>query len=798
MAKSKKGTDKLRKAAAVPSAAGGAPRAVDSDAVNIEEILAKYDRESATRHMARWLSIIVTVVAIAFALFQLYTAITGEKAPQIQRITHLGFVLVLTFLLYPPTVKGRDKFAWFDLALVAGGAAVAGYYLLNYRGLMLRAGDYTSLDMVIGCVGILLVIEAARRVVGLPITILVSVCLLYAYFGKYMPGFLQHRGASFSRLVTHMFFTTEGILGIPLGVSSTFIFLFIMFGAFLEKTGIGQFFIDLGNAVAGGQRGGPAKVAVFTSALEGTVSGSSVANTVGSGSFTIPMMKSLGYRPEFAGAVEAAASTGGQIMPPIMGAAAFLMAEFLGIPYVQIAKAAIIPALLYFMGIWIGVDLEAAKSGLVAMPKDKIPRLGRILAEKGQLILPIVGMVFFLSTGRTPTKAAIYGIILAILAGVLKRETAAPTAAWAKPMMPNFDLVSGIVIAFTAGAFAIREFMSVPLWNAVLLGTLPPVVYFALLRLLTMGSGNGKNAGAGLLTFLVKHGDIVLTLGGLAYMHFNGQSATACVVYGVAMFFLSRALVGAPQVSLKQFFAALEQGARTSVGVAVACASAGIIVGTVTLTGLGLKLATGLVDLSGGHLLLTLFFTMLTSLILGMGAPTTANYVITSTIAAPALMRLGVPPLAAHMFTFYFGIVADVTPPVALAAFAGAGIAKADPFKTGVNATKLAIAAFLIPYFFVYSPDLLLINASWLHTPRMILGSLVGMVAIGAAVAGWLRTHSPWWERILLFAAGLLLIDPGLVTDVIGLILLALCFATQTARLRRTGGPRGPVVRRFA
>ncbi len=380
-----------------------------TEEVDIDEILAKYDRESATRHLAGWLTWAVRIIAIAFAVFQLYTAIRGERPPQIQRVAHLGFVLTLTYLLYPPTTKGRDKFSWFDLLLAIAGAGVAAYYLTNYQHLMMRAGDYTSMDMFVGAIAILLVLEAARRVVGLPIVVILCVCLIYAYFGKQMPGFLRHRGASFERLTTHMFFTTEGILGIPLGVSSTFIFLFIMFGAFLEKTGIGRFFIDLGNAVAGKQRGGPAKVAVFTSALEGTVSGSSVANTVGSGSFTIPMMKSLGYRPEFAGAVEAAASTGGQIMPPIMGAAAFLMAEFLNIPYVEIAKAAIIPAVLYFTGIWIGVDLEAAKSGLRGLPKELVPSFWRVMRERGQLILPIIGMIFFLTTGRTPTKAATCG-----------------------------------------------------------------------------------------------------------------------------------------------------------------------------------------------------------------------------------------------------------------------------------------------------------------------------------------------------------------------------------------------------
>jgi len=753
----------------------------DDENIDLDEIMAKYDKESATRHLRSWLFWAVKIVAIAFAVFQLYTAVVGERPPQIQRMAHLGFVLALTFLLYPPTFKGRDRFNWFDLLLVIGGVAVTSYYLVNYRDLMLRAGDYTNLDLIVGGIGILLILEACRRVVGIPILTVLIICLLYTYFGRSMPGFLQHRGANIGRLVSHMWFTTEGIIGIPLGVSSTFIFLFIMFGAFLEKTGIGRFFIDLGNAVAGGQRGGPAKVAVFTSALEGTVSGSSVANTVGSGSFTIPMMKSLGYRPEFAGAVEAAASTGGQIMPPIMGAAAFLMAEFLGVPYTQIARAAVIPAILYFTGIWIGVDLEAAKTGLRGLPKHALPKLKTVLRERGQLILPIIGMIFFLSTGRTPTKAALYGLILSVLAGVLKKDVAAAeVASGVERDYTPFDRLTGVIIAFAAGTFALREFLSVGVGIAALLAAAPPLAYYGALRLLAGGDPE-KRGGA--LATLDKFGAFVMPIIGAAVMWVASGSLQSAVVYGIGLYFLSNALTGEPQVSLRQLLSALETGARGAVGVAVACAGAGIIVGTVTLTGLGLKLATGLVDLSGGNLLLTLVFTMVTSIILGMGAPTTANYIITSTIAAPALVKLGVLPMAAHLFTFYFGIIADITPPVALAAFAGAGIAKADPFKTGINATKLAIAAFLIPYFFVYSPDLLMINPG-LNTVRILIGSVVGMVGVGAAVAGWFRTFSPWWERLLFLAGGLLLIEPGLTTDLIGVGLLALAWFTQAARLR--------------
>ena len=488
-----------------------------------------------------------------------------------------------------------------------------------------------------------------------------STFLAYAYFGAYFPGFLSHRGYSIERIVSHMYFTTEGILGIPLGVSSTFIFLFILFGAFLEKTGIGKLFIDLANCIAGWASGGPAKVAVITSALEGTVSGSSVANTVGSGSFTIPMMKRLGYRPEFAGAVEASASTGGQIMPPIMGAAAFLMSEFIGMPYIDIAKAAAIPACLYFLGVLFEVHFEAKKSGLKGMEKGELPSFMYVLKSRGHLFVPLFAIIYVLTEGFTPTLAALVGLGLSVVAGQLKKET----------RMGPWDIIQ-----------------------------------------------------------------------------------------------------------------ALEAGARGAVGVAIACATAGIIVGVVTLTGLGLKMANGLVDLAGGHLFLTLIFTMIASLILGMGAPTTANYVITSTIAAPTLVLMGVPLLAAHMFVFYFGIVADITPPVALAAYAGAGIAKADPFKTGVEASKLAVGAFIVPYIFVYNPAMLLINTTTFLLIQNLVTACCGMFGVGAAIIGFCLARMTWFERVWFAVAGLMLIDPGTTTDIIGLVMLTLGMIYQWRKMK--------------
>lgn len=619
----------------------------DVKELDIDEIISKYDKESSYRKLSGVQMRIVSVIAILFSLFQLYTAIMGVFPAQIQRSVHLTFAFVLAYLLYPSSSKmAKDRFHWIDVTIACIGAFVGLYITFNYEKLIFRAGSYTTLDIIIGIIAVILVLEATRRVVGLPIVIIASTFLLYAKFGAYLPGFLNHRGYSISRIVSHMYFTTEGILGIPIGVSSTFIFLFILFGAFLDKTGIGKFFIDLANSIAGKAVGGPAKVSVLSSALTGTISGSSVANTVGTGSFTIPLMKSLGYKPEFAGAVEAAASTGGQIMPPIMGAAAFLMVEFIGVPYLTIAKAAIIPALLYFTGIWIMVDLEARKTGMKGLSEEQLPKFKKVMVERGYLLLPIFAIIYFLINGATPIKAALYGIIVAILAGMIRKET---------------------------------------------------------------------------------------------------------------------------RLNLTLFLEALEQGAKGALGVAIACASAGIIVGTVTLTGLGLKLGNGLVALAGGNLLLTLFFTMISSLILGMGAPTTANYIITSTIAAPAITKLGVPLLCAHMFTFYFGIVADITPPVALAAFAGSAIAKSDPLKTGINASKIAIAAFLIPYIFVMNPQMLLIDVRGFEIVQIVITSLIGMFGISIAMQGFIYTNVHPVLRLLFFTGGMLSIIPGWTTDIIGL-----------------------------
>ncbi|UOE56819.1 TRAP transporter permease [Bacillus sp. CMF12] len=625
-----------------------------------QKLLEKYDPEAGTRKLGGVLGWIVFFGLLAFSLFHLYTGVFGMLTAQLQRSIHLGFALALIFLLFPARKKDRGrnhKVAWYDIILAILGIAVGAYWPLFIDEIVMRAGRLTEIDFYVGLIAVLLVLEATRRAVGLPITIIAVIFLAYAMFGPYMPAFLAHRGLDLERLVQTMFFTTEGILGTPLGVSATFIFLFLLFGSFLVKTGVGQYFNDLAVSIAGKRTGGPAKVAIFSSALQGTISGSSVANVVTSGSFTIPMMKKLGYKKEFAGAVEATASTGGQIMPPIMGAAAFLMVEFIGggITYWDIAKAAAIPALLYFAGVWIMTHFEAKRVGLRGLKDEEMPNRKEVL-KKIYLLLPILAVIILLMSGMSVIRAALWSIVITVAVSMISKET---------------------------------------------------------------------------------------------------------------------------RIGFRDAIDALVDGARTALGVAAATAAAGIIVGVVVKTGLGLKMANGLLDLSGGLLIPTLMLTMVAAIILGMGSPTTANYVITSTIAAPAIILLGVPDLSAHLFVFYFGIVADVTPPVALAAFAAAGVSGGDPIKTGVTASKLAIGAFIIPYMFVLSPELLMIDTTWYYLIWVVFTALAGMMAIGAGVIGyWLRKLNIF-ERLLGIAGGLLLIYPEGVTDIVGLVIFILLIALQ-------------------
>lgn len=634
-----------------------------------QALLEKYDTESNIRRLAGIMKWVIFIGLISFSLFQLYTAIFGQFTAYIQRTIHLGFGLTFIFLLFPSRKKGiKTKIPFYDYILAILSIVIGLYWTINYDRLVTSLGSINEIDFYIGAIAILLVLEASRRAVGLPITIIASLFLLYAFFGRHMPDFLAHRGQSLESIVNLMFFSTDGILGTPISVSATYIFAFLLFGAFLVKTGVGQYFNDLAVALTGKLIGGPAKVAIFSSALQGTISGSSVANVVTSGSYTIPMMKKLGYRKEFAGAVEASASTGGQLMPPIMGAAAFLMVEFIGrgITYWDIAKAAIIPAILYFTGIWIMTHFEAKRLGLRGLSDEEIPNRKEVL-KKIYLLIPIVLIVVLMVSGVPVIHAALFGILACIIVGLINPD----------------------------------------------------------------------------------------------------------VKFGV-----------------KDFINALADGARTALAVVAATACAGIIVGVVVKTGLGLSLANTLVDLAGGNILLTLVFVMVASLILGMGAPTTANYVITSTIAAPAIIALlapGVPQelipitvlLSAHFFVFYFGIIADITPPVALAAFAASGISGGDPIRTGFNSAKLAIAAFIIPYMIVFSPALLMIDVTILEVAWVLITAILGMISIGVGIIGYWYRKVMWIERIILLAAGLAMVYPERVSDLSGLVVFGILFIIQ-------------------
>lgn len=632
--------------------------------IDFSALLRKFDAEARFRRLVGWKGILVTAMAVAMSCFHIYTAGFGLFSTHIQGAVHLAFALSLTLLLYPMRKESSlDKgIPWRDFLLAAAAVASSMYVVVYYDVLVERAGLPTDLDLIMGFVLILVILEATRRISNPVLPVLAILALLYCYFGRSMPESFSHRGFSITRIINHMYLGTEGIFGTPLEVSSTFVFMFILFGSVLEKAGIGRFIIDLALALAGRTTGGPAKVAVLASGLMGTVSGSSVANVCTTGMFTIPLMKSVGYRPHFAGAVEAVASTGGQIMPPVMGAGAFIMAQFLGESYITVAIAAIVPALLYYTAVMIQVHLEARRLGLKGIAPEHLPKAWALLKTKGFLLLPLIAIVYFLLSGYTPLMAAFYGILTCIGLSWLNKET---------------------------------------------------------------------------------------------------------------------------RLTPKKLIEAFDSGARSALSVACACACVGMIVGTGTLTGLALRIASAIVDLSGGMLLPTLLLTMCASLLLGIGLPTTANFIVTSTMAAPALLQLGVPDLAAYMFVFYFGIAADLTPPVALAAYAGAGIAKADPMRTGVTAFKLALAGFIVPYIYVYNPILLLIDAHPLPFIQAVGTALLGVFLLATSTIGFYRTNMAMWLRGLAMVGALGLLDPGTITDIVGLSVLAVIHTVQTIRLNK-------------
>ena len=694
--------------AAAPPEAGG---------IDVAATIAKYDSEQRFRSLLGGWHWLVFYLAVAMSLFQLYTAGFGLLDAHEQRSIHLAFILGLTFLLFP--VKGTRKsqtatVPWYDLLVALAGAAVGLYIFLDYQNIVLRAGLPSTQDLVFAFVTMALVLEASRRLIGPPLAILSLVFLAFAYFGPHLPGVFAHKGRGLLDIAEYMYLTTEGIFGIPLGVSSTYIFLFILLGAFLEQAGIIEFFSDLALSLVGHTKGGPAKVAVFSSALLGMVNGSAIANVVTVGAFTIPLMKKTGFKPHFAGAVEATASMGGQIMPPVMGAVAFIMADTLGVPYVSICKAAAIPAVLYFLAVGFMVHFEAGRTGLKGLPKEDLPKFSRVIGQRWSLLLPLVALVYLLLAGYTPLFAGFYGIILTIALIMVHKL-------WAERQGRGFrgGLLAGL---------------------AVCVGLVYQYESWGVLALLGM-------------------------LVGLCLL----KPQTRPVLFDLVK--------------------SMHHGARSALGVAVACAVIGIVVGVATMTGLGVKLSGAIISLAGGSMFLTLVFTMVASLILGMGVPTIPTYIITSTMAAPALAAFGVLPLVAHMFVFYFGLLADLTPPVALAAFAGAGIAGADPTRTGFNACRLALAGFVVPYIFVYDNSLMLINTTWGGAVWITLTATLGIVFLGAGAIGHFLTPAKVHERLLFIAGALLLIIPGIYTDLMGLGLGGLAILSQVWLRRRGGGP---------
>ncbi|MCX5824716.1 MAG: TRAP transporter fused permease subunit [Deltaproteobacteria bacterium] len=683
----------------------------------------------------------------------------------------------------------QDNIPYFDVFFALMASLVSIYIFLEFNNIGLRAGSPAEADLLIGAAAILFVLEGARRSIGAPLPFIATLVLVNCYLGPYflkIPGLtlFAHRGYSVSRIIDYMYLGTEGIYGIPLGVVATFVFHFVLFGLFISRTGLGQLFMDLAMAVTGGTAGGPAKVAVVSSGLFGSISGSSVANTVTTGSFTIPLMKKVGYSPVFAGAVEATASTGGQIMPPVMGAAAFIMADFLGIPYIKIATCAIIPALLYYFAVGWMVHLEALKIGLLGLPREMLPRISTVLKERGLLVTPLIIIVYLLISGRSPFLAAFWGIILSVSMGQIHLRTICF-------LIPILLSIPGILFEINPLAYTLPVVL---LWGGVFIGGL-------------------------VVTFRYSH-----RIAWIASLAISAILA-AQLLYGVgpylSSFWTNMAIIGVgvfykgSKMRVPEILSALEWGTKNAIAIGAACACVGFIVGGTTLTGLGLKFAATVINLAQGtasalihldllHLLtmngltlfFTLFFTMIACFILGMGIPTTAQYIVASMIAAPALMQFGIHPLVSHMFVFYYAVLADVTPPVALAAYAASGISGADPFRTGLTAFRLSFAGMVVPYVFVAAPIMLWLPTildgktpfDYLWFFQVIVTSVLGIIALGATMIGYMKYNSTIPERIATGIAAAFLMLPETYTDFIGAFLLLAVFLLQRARKKKILG----------
>ncbi len=638
---------------------------------DLESVMKKYDRESNTRIWEGTPKLIVSLILAAFSVFCIYVTLWATWLEEIRLTSFVALIILLGYLVFPARkgVQRVNYIPWYDIVLMVLGTGAVLYFTFNAMTIIQQGSRFATYQIIIGVVGILALAEICRRSVGLPILIVAGAFIVYALVaGLANPTF----GGRLNYLVRYLFYSKEGVFSTPINTCSKFIVVFIIFGAFLERTGIADFFIQAANALVGRFSGGPAKVAVVASALEGMVSGSSVANTVGSGSVTIPLMKKTGYSPEFAAAAEASASTGGQIMPPIMGAAAFLMADIVGVPYSNLIVRAILPAVLYFAGIFIAVHLEAKKMGLRGIPREQLPKFG-MLIRKVYLLIPLVLLIYLVSSStNTIQTAAAIAIIAAIVVSLINKDN---------------------------------------------------------------------------------------------------------------------------RLTPKRFLEALAAGGQGTIAVAAACGIAGIISGVITATGLANLLINGVVALAGGKVIIALFLTMICCIILGMGVPTTANYCIMAATCAPILVRMGVPLIAAHFFVFYFGIVADLTPPVALAAYAGSAIAQSNPMKTALTSTKLAIGAFIVPYVFALSPEMLLIDVSGpldllfvrsvLDLVQIILTSLLGIFGVSSALEGYALGRMNWIQRLMAAAGGLLLIDPGLATDLVGVALVAAVLVWQYIANRR-------------
>lgn len=635
------------------------------------------------------------VYIVLVGLFHAYTSVFGNFEAYLQRALHLSMVLPMAFIFWPPFKKAaKDKVPFYDWMLAVLSFLPGGYILFKYDAITYRIvqiDPVTMPQLLLGLLLLLLLLEAARRVVGLPLTIIAGIFFLYMGFGEYMPGIFQGISFSFPEIVEQVFLTDEGIFGSPLGVSATYVMVFLIFGGFLEKSGVGSYFMEMAQALTGTQPGGPAQIAVVSSCLFGSISGSAVANVYGTGTFTIPLMKRLGYAPHFAGAVEAVASTGGQIMPPVMGAGAFLMASFLGLPYKSIMIAAIFPALLYYGAVFLMVRLEALKKGLKGLPREELPSLKGVV-KRLYMIIPIIGIVYFLMTGMTPMRAAIFGTVLTWLVAFFNPKTE-------DPRRRKVSYIAGAVIS----AFCVSMFF------------LPtPAVDFL-------------NSKPGLWL---------------------------AVAVFVAATFLNAGM------GLKDTIDAVYEGAKGIPLIAIACATAGIVLGAVALTGIGGKLVGFVLSFAGSFPFLGLVFVMIITIILGMGLPTTGAYILAAALGAPILVKMGFIPLAAHMFVFYFAVISNITPPVALAAFAASSISGASPNKVGWTACSLGFLAFVVPFAFCYDPGLLL-NGSPAANLWAILSGIISLFAFGYFWIGFITRPIPIWMRLVLLMAGFVSLSPN-------------------------------------